>query len=169
MDLRVNSDGQLSPSVRQNTTPAFGELVIGGGTAFASGSNPSDEVIDGTGVTAGASSFGTTVSATDGTITVNRPGIYDIELNLEDFSSGTASGNVQFSVQKNAAALTVRMQAIRVAATAKAGLSIKKRQVLAKGDVIRAVVTSAAGAVQTITEGRLSVVQVADLTSDKTA
>ena len=32
------------------STGAYGELVIGGGTAFASGSNPNAEVIDGTGV-----------------------------------------------------------------------------------------------------------------------
>jgi hypothetical protein len=168
MDIRSNIDGGIvAPGV--NATPAFGSLIIGGGTAFASASNPSAEVIDGTGVAAGAS-FGTTVDATAGTVTIVRPGRYKVGLTLSDYSSGTASGNVQFDVQVNGAAAASRLQAIRVAATAKDGLVLgPKVLTLAKGDVIRAVVTSAAGTVQTVTEGILLVEQVADNLTGKVA
>jgi hypothetical protein len=165
MLLRDDSGAITSVSgVEVNCSPAVGELVYGGGTAFTSASNPSAEVLDGTGVTAGSNSFGVTQSATDGTITVNRGGDYAIELTLADFSCGAASGNVQFDVQVNGAAIasTDRMQAIRVAATAKGGLSLKKIVRLASGDAVRVIVTSAAGNVITVTEGSLCVTQVKD-------
>ncbi len=168
MDIRANDDGQVvAPAGVHNAAPACGELVYGGGTAFTSASNPAAEVIDGTGVAVGGLSLGVTENATNGTLTITRTGDYDVELNLADFSSGTASGNVQFDVQKNGAAFsgTSRMQVIRVAATAKAGVIVKKRQRLKKGDVLRTVVTSAAGAVQTVTEGVLRATQVKDISS----
>lgn len=168
MDVRNNADGQVIANASgANAAPACGELVYGGGTAFASASNPAAEVLDGTGVTVGGNSLGVTEDATAGTLTIGRTGDYDVELVLADFSSGTASGNVQFDVQKDGAtfATTKRMQAIRVAATAKAGLVIKKRQRLTKGNVLRTVVTSAAGAVQTVTEGVLRVTQVKDIST----
>lgn len=163
-DIRVNNDGELHPD-GLNAAPQHGELVIGGGTAFASASNPNAEVIDGTGVAAGQSK-GATLSATNGTITIDRAGTYEVELNLADFSCGAASGNVQFDVQKNAGAFTRRMQAIRAAATGKGGLVIKQRQALVKGDVVRAIVTSAAGNAITVTEGILRVTQVTDTRAD---
>jgi hypothetical protein len=141
----------------------YGCLIYGGGTAFASASNPSAEVVDGTGVVAGRSN-GVTLSATDGTITIDRPGDYVVELALSDFSCGAASGNVQFDVQKNGASFTTtdRMQVIRVAATAKAGVTLRKQLTLAKGDVLRTIVTSAAGNAITVTEGSLTVQQLTD-------
>jgi len=172
MRARLNFDGGLYSGPGGsgvNATPAFGELIIGSGTAFASASNPSAEVIDDNSLSqvVAGQSFGVTLSASAGTLTVQRSGLYLVYLELADFSSGAASGNVQFDVQKNSAAFgtTSRMQAIRVAATAKAGLRLAKVQSLAVGDVIRAVVTSAAGNVQTVTEGVLGLRQVADPTT----
>ena len=167
VDVRMNNDGRQSQGTGpMNATPCHGELIIGGGTAFASGSNPTAEVIDGTGVVAGRS-YGVTLDTATGTLVPLESGDFDIELNLADFSSGAASGNVQFDVQVDGAALasTNRMQAIRVAATAKAGLILKKRIALVKGQAVRAVVTSAAGLVQTITEGSLSIRQVSTLST----
>jgi hypothetical protein len=147
-----------------NATGCVGHLIYGGGTAFASASNPAAEVLDGTGVVAGSNLFGVAADVAAGTLTVARGGDYEIELNLADFSCGAASGNVQFDVYVNAAAIasTNRMQAIRVAATAKGGLSIQKVQRLAAGDAVSVVVTSAAGNAITVTEGSLLVKQLKD-------
>lgn len=161
----MSSDGRANVGTGpMNATACHGELIIGGGTAFASASNPASEVIDGTGVAAGRS-YGTTLDAAAGTITVLESGDYDVELVLADYSSGVASGNVQFDAQVDGAAASSRIQAIRAAATAKAGLALKKRVALVKGQAVRAIVTSAAGGVQTITEGVLRVTQVSTLST----
>lgn len=164
MKIRVTEDGDLHPELL-NAKPHYGQLIYGSGTAFASASNPNAEVLDNDGgsVVAGVSN-GCTLSADNGTITIVRPGDYDVELVLADFSCGAASGNVQFDVQKGGAAFgtTNRMQAIRAAATSKGGLVVKKRQTLARGDVLRVIVTSAAGNAITVTEGTLTATQVTD-------
>jgi hypothetical protein len=165
MLLRDAEGAIVAPSgIQANATGCVGHLIYGGGTAFASASNPSAEVLDGTGVVAGSNLFGVTATVSAGTLTVARGGDYEIELNLADFSCGAASGNVQFDVYVNGAAFgtTNRMQAIRVAATAKGGLSIQKIQRLAAGDAISVIVTSAAGNVITVTEGCLLVKQLKD-------
>jgi hypothetical protein len=153
---------------------AGGQLIYGGGTAFASASNPSAEVIDGTGVTSGRSNR-VTLDPTNGTLEALDPGDYDVEVDLADFSSAAASGNVQLDVQYAPDGVTFaafgtteatggggRMQAVRAAATAKAGVVITKRQHLNGGGKVRAVLTSAAGGIQTVTEGALSIRKVAD-------
>lgn len=171
MDIRSNDDGQvLSGTGMSNAAPACGELILGGGTAYASGANPAAATILGTGVTAGGRSLACTESAAAGSLTVLRTGDYDVELNVADYSSATASGNVQFDVFVNAAAFatTNRLQCIRVAATAKAGLLIKKRVRLSAGDVVTCNITSAAGGIQTVTEGVLRVTQVKDLSTKTT-
>lgn len=173
MQVRVVEDGKLAPAGLE-AEPVYGELVIGGGTAFASASNPAAEVIDGTGVTAGNVN-GVTATIAAGTLEVPRSGKYIVELNLADFSCGTASGNVQFDVQyapdgttfaafgaTAATGLGGRMQAIRLALTTKESIAISKVQQLVVGGAIRAIVTSAAGAVITVTEGALRLVQIAD-------
>lgn len=176
MKARMKSDGGENPS-GAHAEPAHGTLSIGGGTAFASASNPSAEVIKGTGVTNGKAfpAAATTLDLTNGTIRAGREGDFDVELNLADFSCQAASGNVQFDVQYAPDGTTFaafgtgasdggsgRMQAIRVAATAKGGLIIRKRQTLVKGGKVRAIVTSAAGNIITVTEGQLSLTQVCD-------
>lgn len=174
MQVRLVRDGKLHPD-QLEAEAHFGELAIGGGTAFSSASNPSAEVIDGTGVSSGRSN-GCTLSATDGTVAVVRAGTYVVELNLADFSCGAASGNVQFDVQYAPDGTTFaafgttdatggggRMQVIRAAATAKGGVALSKLQRLAVGGKVRAIVTSAAGNAITVTEGMLRVRQLADL------
>lgn len=175
MDIRLTRDGRLDPDGR-TAKPHHGELAIGGGTAFASASNPAAEVIDGTGVSAGRSN-GVTLTASAGTIEIDRAGEYRVELNLADFSCGAASGNVEFNVfyapdgstfaafgTTEATGGGGRMSAIRAAATGKAGLGISKAQHLKKGSKLRAIVTSAAGNAITVTEGALRVTQIADAT-----
>lgn len=157
---------------------AYGELIIGGGTAFQSAANPSAEVIDGTGVVVGHQ-FRVTGTLASGTLVPASAGFYLVELDLFDTSDQTASGNVQWDVQYapsngasgTFAAMTTtdtaggggRMQAIRAAATAKKGVRLAAIQKLNANSAIRAVVTSAAGDVITITEGRLRISKVADI------
>lgn len=173
MRVRSVADSKVLP-MNAEAKPDYGSLSIGGGTAFASASNPSAEVIDGTGVSAGNSS-GVTLSATNGTITVDRDGTYQIELNLADFSCGAASGNVQFDVQYAPDGTTFaafgttaatggggRMQAIRLALTSKESIAITKPQQMVRGSAIRAIVTSAAGNAITVTEGALTCTQLVD-------
>lgn len=175
MDIRLTRDGRLDPDGR-TAKPHFGELVIGGGTAFASASNPSAEVIDGTGVSAGRSN-GCTLTASAGSIEIDRAGTYLVELNLADFSCGAASGNVEFIPQYAPDGTTYaafgttdatggggRMSAIRLALTTKESIASSKVQLLKKGSKVRCVVTSAAGNAITVTEGALRVTQLADAT-----
>lgn len=173
MQVRLVRDGKVHPD-QMEAEAHYGELAIGGGTAFASASNPASEVIDGTGVTDGRSN-GCTLALASGTIAVARAGDYLVELNLADFSCGAASGNVQFDVQYAPDGTTFaafgtteatggggRMQAIRLALTTKESIQIKKLQKMAVGSKVRAIVTSAAGTVITLTEGALTVRQVKD-------
>lgn len=173
MYVRLVRDGKPAPD-QLEAEPVFGELIIGGGTAFASASNPSAEVVDGTGVTAGNVN-GATATVAAGTLAVNRAGKYLVELNLSDFSCGAASGNVQFDVQYAPDGTTFaafgttaatgaggRMQAIRLALTTKESLAISKVQQLVVGGAIRCIVTSAAGNAITLTEGALRLTQIAD-------
>jgi hypothetical protein len=175
MDIRLTRDGRLDPDGR-TAKPHLGELVIGGGTAFASASNPSAEVIDGTGVSAGRSN-GVTLTTSAGTIEIDRAGDYCVELALSDFSCGAASGNVEFNVFYAPDGTTFaafgateatggggRMSAIRLALTTKESIGISKIQHLKKGSKIRAIVTSAAGNAITCTEGSLSATQLSDAT-----
>ncbi len=157
---------------------AYGELIIGGGTAFASAANPTAEVIDGTGVVVGHQ-FRVVGTLASGTLVPASAGYYLCELVLSDFSCQTASGNVQFDVQYapsngasgTFAAMTTtdtaggggRMQVIRATATAKASLSLSAIIKMNANSAVRAVVTSAAGDAITVTEGRLRLIKVADL------
>lgn len=155
---------------------AYGELIYGGGTAFSSAQHPSSEVIDGTGVTVGRQ-FKCTGALASGTIAVTHAGDYLVELDLYDFSCGAASGNVQFTIQMaptdgasgTFAALDAtdaggggRLQVIRLALTTKESIRVAGVQHLNANSAVRAIVTSAAGDVITITEGRLRVTKVAD-------
>lgn len=164
MRARLNADGGLfSPGI--NCGPDYGELTIGGGTAFASASNPTAEVIDGTGVAAGNSS-GLTMSATTGLITVRRPGLYLVYLSIGQISSASASGVITLAVQKNTAAVAPRITAkLLQPAVVDNFMSANCMRVvsLTKGDTIRAVVTGTTGGIITIEEGVLGVCQLLDL------
>jgi hypothetical protein len=173
MQVRSTLDSKIAPA-QLEAEAHRGELVLGGGTAFASASNPSAEVIDGTGVSAGASN-GCTLSATDGTVTIARAGLYLVELELQDFSCGAASGNVQFTgdyapdgttyAAFGATAATGgggRMQAIRLALTTKESIRLSRVQSLKVGSKVRFTVTSAAGGAITVTEGSLRLTQLSD-------
>lgn len=153
---------------------AYGELLYGGGTAFASAANPSAEVVDGTGVSLGRQ-FRVAGTVASGKLVPDDAGDYLVELELADTSDQTASGNVQWDVQYAPDGATFaafsatetaggggRMQAIRAAATAKKGVRIAKVQRLAAKSAVRAIVTSAAGDVITITEGALRITKLAD-------
>ena len=153
---------------------AYCELLIGGGTAFASAANPASEVIDGTGVTLGRVFRALGVIAT-GAIEVFDPGDYEVELILNDSSEQTASGNVQYDIQYAPDGATYaafgttdatggggRMQAIRLALTSKESIRLSRVQHLNANSAVRAIVTSAAGDVITITEGCLRITKIAD-------
>lgn len=152
---------------------AFGELIIGGGTAFASAQHPSSEVIDGVGVTVGRQ-YKCTGTLASGKIAVDHAGDYLVELDLFDFSCGAASGNVQFTLQYAPDGSTFaafdatdaggggRLQVIRLALTTKESIRVSGVQHLNANSAVRAIVTSAAGDIITITEGRLRVRKVAD-------
>lgn len=152
---------------------AWGELIIGGGTAFTSAANPNAEVIDGTGVTLGRD-YRVTGTISAGSLATEEAGDYLVELDLFDFSCQTASGNVQFTLQYAPDGVTYaafdatdaggggRMQAIRLALTTKESIRVCGVQHLNGGGKVRAVVTSAAGDAITITEGRLRITKIAD-------
>jgi hypothetical protein len=172
MQVRSTLDSKIAPA-QLEAEAHRGELVIGGGTAFASASNPSAEVIDGTGVSAGKSN-GCTLSTSAGTITIARAGDYLVEFEAQDFSCGAASGNVQFTgdyapdgstfaaFDASAAGGGGRMQAIRLALTTKESIRLSRVQNLKVGSKVRMTVTSAAGNAITVTEGSLRVTQLSD-------
>lgn len=156
------------------STGAYGELEIGGGTAFASAANPAGEVVDGTGVSLGRQ-YRVAGTISSGSLLAQDAGNYLVELDLADHSEATASGNIQFDVQYAPDGVTFaafsatetaggggRMQAIMLALTTKERARIAKIQLLAGGGAVRAIVTSAAGGVCTITEGVLRITKVAD-------
>ncbi len=170
MRARLNSDGgQMSPGV--NADPQFGELVYGGGTAFTSGSSPTAEAVKGTGVAAGET-FGCVLSATDGTIVIDRPGNYLVILDLGDAEATTGDGTFMAEVLKapasapsTFAAFTKRMRASFVAdETGLVNLSASRVMVkqLKKGDVLEVALTGTSSGALVINEGGLTVVQLTD-------
>lgn len=147
-------------------------LVMGsiGFAAYATTANPTAEGLNSTvdstsGHVVSETALGCTVSLTAGTITVPRDGTYRLRLNLATVSSASASGVMEFFLQKNAAALTVpRSTKLLQPAVAANFMSATVECVisLVKGDAIRAVVTGTTGGVITIATGSLSVQQLAD-------
>lgn len=158
-------DGKLHPD-------RFGDSLVCGSIAFASwasAANPTAEVLD-----QSASQLvteiekGVTHNLTNGTIEILRDGIYSLELNLSKVSAALASGVMDFSIQKNAAALsptiTCGLLQPAVANNHMAACAFGYAT-LAKGDLIRAVVTGTVGGVITVASGRLVVRQVSDTTN----
>lgn len=154
---------------------AFAELLIGGGTPFASGSNPSAEDVKGTGVSLGRS-FRCTGSVSAGTITVTDAGIYKVILEINDHSEGAGVGNIQYDVVYAPDGVTFaafsatetaggggRMQSLSLALTTKERAGVSRIQLLNGNSKVKVQVTSASGNVCTITDGMLRVEKVADL------
>lgn len=154
---------------------AYAELLIGGGTAFTSSANPSAVDVKGTGVSSGRL-YRMSLDATAGTITATDAGDYEVGFALDDHSEQTASGNVQYTLVYAPDGVTFaafsatetaggggRMQAIALALTTKERLHCTRIQRLNSGSKIKLQVTSAAGDVCTITEGRIFARKVADV------
>lgn len=155
---QVNPDAQGMP------------LIYGccGMLAYATTANPTAELLSSTqGSTAffSESAVGVTISLTAGTLAAPRDGIYRLRLELGTVSSASASGVMEFFLQKNSAALTnaksVKLLQPAVAANFMSG-SVSATVSLVKGDLIRAVVTGTTGGVITIATGSLSIQMLAD-------
>lgn len=151
----------------------FGKpLVLGiiGFASYATSSNPTAEVLssttDGTaGHVVSEQALDCTLSLTAGTITVPRGGTYRIRLNLATVSAASASGVMEFFLQKNAAALTVAKSTKLLQPAVNANFmsaTVETVITLVANDAIRAVVTGTVGGIITITTGSLSVEQLAD-------
>ena len=150
----------------------FGAPLVGCSIAFAnwaSAANPTAEVLDqSTAQLVTVMSQGVTVDLTTGTVTIIRDGYYDIELILSKVSAASASGVMDFTVQKNSASLTpsITLGLLQPAVVNNhmAG-SCKDCIALVKGDVLRNVVTGTTGGVITIAAGRFIVRQRSDATA----
>lgn len=158
---RALDDSKIHPD-KLGKPLVLGQLAF---TAWASASNPTAEVLDGSGVSS-LSELGCTNSTTNGTITVPRDGLYRLVLNLGKVSSASASGVMDFTIQKNSAALSPTSCTLGLLQPAVVNNSMSARceQVIAlvKGDVIRAVVTGTVGGIITIAAGTLSVEMLGD-------
>jgi hypothetical protein len=149
----------------------FGAPLVLGSIAFeswASAANPTDEVLDqATAQLVTEQAVGVTISLANGTIAVPRDGVYEIELVLSKVSSASASGVMNFTIQKNAAALTpsITLGLLQPAVVSNhMSAHAKGFATLVKGDLIRATVTGTVGGVITVASGRLVVRQVSDST-----
>lgn len=147
-------------------------LVCGaiGFLAYATTANPTAEALNATvDATAGhvfsELALGCTLSLANGTIAAPRSGVYRARLNLDTVSSASASGVMEFFLQKNAAALTnVKSTKLLQPAVAANFMSASVETVisLAKGDLIRATVTGTVGGVITIAGGSLVLEMLGD-------
>lgn len=150
---------------------SFGVPLVCGSIAFASwvsAANPTDEVLDqATAQLVTELDQGVGINLTNGTITIERAGVYEIELVLSKVAAATASGVMDFTVQKNSAALspTISLGLLQPAVNANhMSAHAKGLATLVLGDVLRVVVTGTVGGVITITSGRFIVRQVSDST-----
>lgn len=141
--------------------------------AYATSANPTAEALSSTTDATAGHVFsenaigGTTLSLTAGTILCPRDGNYEIVLNLATVSSASASGVMEFFLQKNAAALTnaksTKLLQPAVAANFMSA-SVRTTVALVKGDLVRCVVTGTTGGVITIATGSLSITMLSDAT-----
>lgn len=155
-DSKINPDNYGSPLV-------IGEFAL---VAWVSAANPTAEVVDqATAQLVAVQAKGCTLDLTAGTITVPRDGTYRIGLTLAKVSSASASGVMDFSVQKNSAALTpaLTLGLLQPAVVNNfMNASLERTVELVKGDVLRVVVTGTVGGIITVAAGGFSVRQVAD-------
>lgn len=156
-DSGINPDNYGRPLVR-------GEIAL---VAWVSAANPTAEVLDqATAQLVTVQAKGVTIDLTAGTITVLRDGIYELELTLAKVSSASASGVMDFTIQKNSASLspsvTLGLLQPAVAANFMSATTGRANVLLAAGDVIRCVVTGTVGGVITVAAGRFSVEMKSD-------
>ncbi len=154
--------GQVSPD-------RFGAPFVCGSIAYVSwvsASDPTAEVLDqSTAQLVSELAQGVTLNLTNGTIEVLRDGVYEMELVLAKFSSASASGIMNFTIQKNSAALTntITCGVLQPAVAANhMSAGCKGVAALVKGDLIRVVFTGSVGGVMTLVSGRLIVRQRSD-------
>ena len=150
---------------------SFGVPLVCGSIQLASwvsASDPTAEVLDqSTAQLVTELDQGVTIDLTTGTIQCDRAGIYELELVLSKFSSASASGVMNFTIQKNSSALTptITCGVLQPAVAANhMSAGCKGYATLAVGDLIRVVVTGSVGGVITIVSGRIIVRQVSDAT-----
>lgn len=159
--VRNTSGARIANNDLMVAKPDYGLLVIGGGTDFVSAGTAA-EVVDGTGVAVGLSN-GATLSASAGSITIDKPGVYRVGFKLHNYITGNA-GVVTANLFKNAGAFTQRIRAVSTAAATavqQCGLVAERFELLAKGDAITLSVSTTVGTV-TITEGEIYVEQITD-------
>lgn len=158
-DSKVNPDGFGKPLV-------LGEI---GFVAWASAANPTDEVLDQNGAQLiNLNEIGVDVNLTNGTLEAPRDGRYRVRLNLFTVSAASASGLMEFFVQKNSAALSdVLSTKLLQPAVAANFMSASCERVLSlvKGDLMRVVVTGSVGGVITIARGSFSLEMLSDATA----
>lgn len=160
--VRLNADNAPAPP-GLNADPDFIDVFVEG---WASAANPTAEVVD----TAAAElvlgeSYGMTLALATGLITVVRPGRYLVGFDFGQVSSASASGVIEFQIQKNSANLTnTCLSKVLQPAVAANFMSMNACRVLtlAKGDTIRVVCTGTVGGVVTITRGCIYAQQLSD-------
>lgn len=170
---RAKSGARVEPDLF--SVGAGAELLYGGGTPFASSSNPAAVDVKATGVSLGRS-FRASGTVSTGVLNVVDAGIYEVSLMLDDHSEGSASGNVQYDVVYAPDGVTFaafsatetaggggRMQALSLALTTSERLHCSRWQLLNGGSKVLLRVTSAAGGVCTITDGRLRITKIFDV------
>jgi hypothetical protein len=137
--------------------------------SWVSASDPTAEVLDqSTAQLVTELDQGVAIDLATGTVTIERAGIYELELILSKFSSASASGVMNFTIQKNSAALTptITLGVLQPAVAANhMSAHCKGLAALVVGDVIRVVVTGTTGGVITIVSGRIIVRQISDATA----
>lgn len=159
---RNKDDSKVNPDL-------YGKPLVLGEIAFASwvsATDPTAEVLDqASAQLVTVQEKGVTLDLTAGTITVARSGTYLCRLSLSKVSSASVSGVMDFTIQKNSAALspsiTLGLLQPAVANNSMNG-SCEGRIDLVKGDVLRCVVTGTIGGIITVTAGRFCVEMLAD-------
>ena len=143
-------------------------LVLGeiASVAWVSAANPTLEVLDqSTAQLVSVNAIGCTLDLTNGTIAAPRDGLYRAKLVLSQVSAASASGVMEFFIQKNSAAMSqacsTKLLQPAVAANFMSA-SCERVLSLVKGDLIRVVVTGTVGGVITVTTGTLSLEMLGD-------
>ena len=162
MRVRLNADGGLAaPGL--NADPDFGELTVDDGTGVALTTPTTAADIKGLPMAAGLSS-GCTLSATDGSITINRPGRYLVSFTVAEVTA-VNSQVITVDVYKNAAVLSPAIKATLTqpgTAIPRVSLAGQGMVSLTKNDVLTLRATADTGNFTT-KRVRFSAVQLQDL------
>lgn len=157
--------GIVSPD-RFGRPLVLGEIAL---VAWASASNPTDEVIDQSGAQlVSLNALGVTLDLTNGTLEAPRDGRYEFRLELFTVSSASASGVMEFFAQKNTAALSTVLSCKLLQPDVAANFmytGFSRVLSLVKGDKMRCVVTGSVGGIITVARGCMRLMQVSDSTA----